>query len=618
MNFRDPEEKKVYDVQTGAESQTEANVTEEIVSKQDIDSAYRKLQDLLAETLKDIEDLNGVNSQFSEIQGRVAKTLRAKINEASEELSSALKYTTWDNLVIAFFGETNAGKSTIIETFRILFDENRKKEDGLIVGDGRHDFTKTYDEYKLSIAGVPFTLIDVPGIEGNEDDFKDVIKTALHKAHCVFYVQGHNKKPDAATALKIKKYLGDWVKVYSVYNVRGGVSNYDEAEERETLLTSGVRKTEELIKTEFQNILGDVYAGHITLQGLLAMSSKACFSPEREDLIRGQQKLLRYFNDSPEAIFQFSQFQALTEVVKDKAANFKQEIIESNKQKLISLAGKIGADIENGKKTEEESLGALEASLKNIRQDICNNRLSNANRNIKNRINAAVNSAYGNLKSEIFNLIDEKPDNIEAQADSIQRAILSGLPDEVSEIVRKELDGIKNSANRKIKNLDGVKLKPLELDFCDVEGVEVDFSGALENLNLDLGKVMDGVRKTANAVTAGASFGLLFGPTGMLIGAGIGALAGGIGSALTADDGKATARKSVSDAITDAKNITINDINASLQPIYNDIGNQNRKLKMAIKTELDNIEGLRNSLEDIGDNIGVYVKNLSKKQYGKI
>ena len=116
-----------------------------------------------------------------------------------------------------FFGETNAGKSTIIETFRILFDKNRQEEDGLIVGDGRYDFTKTYEEYKMSIGERNFTLIDVPGIEGNEDEFKEVIQTALHKAHCIFYVQGHNKKPDEATAKKIKKYLGDWVKVYSIY-----------------------------------------------------------------------------------------------------------------------------------------------------------------------------------------------------------------------------------------------------------------------------------------------------------------------------------------------------------------------------------------------------------------
>ncbi len=226
--------KKQPELATPKKFQTASSITKAdvISSKQDIISAYGKLQNLLADTIKDIEYLKGVNSQFNEIQERVAQTLRAKVDEAKEELASSLEHTTWDNLVIAFFGETNAGKSTLIETFRILFDENRTKEDGLIVGDGRHDFTKTYDEYKLSIDGVPFTLIDVPGIEGNEDDFKDVIKTALHKAHCIFYIQGHNKKPDTATAQKIKKYLGDWVKVYSVYNVRGCVSNYDEEDER--------------------------------------------------------------------------------------------------------------------------------------------------------------------------------------------------------------------------------------------------------------------------------------------------------------------------------------------------------------------------------------------------
>lgn len=281
--------------------------SQSLSSKDEIKKAYKNLQEILQSTQRDVFDLNGVNSQFNTVKGKIAFAFDSKIKEAKKELDVALKDTVWDNLVIAFFGETNAGKSTIIETFRILFDDKRKKEDGLIVGDGRHDFTKTYEEYHLSIAGHPFTLIDVPGIEGNESEFKDVIKTALHKAHCIFYVQGHNKKPDRATAEKIKKYLGDWVKVYSIYNVRGGVSNYDEEEERETLITSGILKAESLIRAEFKTILGDVYAGHVTLQGLLAMSAKASFSSKREDLIRGQQKLLKYFGGSADKVLEFSQ-----------------------------------------------------------------------------------------------------------------------------------------------------------------------------------------------------------------------------------------------------------------------------------------------------------------------
>ena len=141
--------------------------TQSLSSQNDIKKAYKNLQDLLQSTQEDVFDLNGVNSQFNTVKEKIAFAFDSKIKEAKKELDVALKDTVWDNLVIAFFGETNAGKSTIIETFRILFDDKRKKEDGLIVGDGRHDFTKTYEEYHLSIAGHPFTLIDVPGIEGN-------------------------------------------------------------------------------------------------------------------------------------------------------------------------------------------------------------------------------------------------------------------------------------------------------------------------------------------------------------------------------------------------------------------------------------------------------------------
>lgn len=381
--------------------------TQSLSSQNEIKKAYKTLQDILRSTRLDVFDLNGVNSQFNTVKEQIALAFDSKIKEAKKELDVALKDTVWDNLVIAFFGETNAGKSTIIETFRILFDDKRKKEDGLIVGDGRHDFTKTYEEYHLSIAGHPFTLIDVPGIEGDEAEFKDVIKTALHKAHCVFYVQGHNKKPDRATAEKIKKYLGDWVKVYSIYNVRGGVSNYDEEEERETLITSGVLKAESLIQAEFKTILGDVYAGHVTLQGLLAMSAKASFSSKREDLIRGQQKLLKYFDDSADKVLEFSQFKTSTTLVEQKSSNFKSEIIEANKQKLMSLAGKIAGDIEQVMESQKNYLDNLETNLKTINREVCNSSMDSALRNITNKTRNAISSAYGDLKSKIYDLIEE-------------------------------------------------------------------------------------------------------------------------------------------------------------------------------------------------------------------
>lgn len=592
--------------------------TQGLSSKEEIKKAYKNLQDILQDTQWEVSDLNGVNSQFNTVKDKIAFAFDTKIKEAKKELNVALKDTVWDNLVIAFFGETNAGKSTIIETFRILFDDKRKKEDGLIVGDGRHDFTKTYEEYHLSIAGHPFTLIDVPGIEGNESEFKDVIKTALHKAHCVFYVQGHNKKPDRATAEKIKKYLGDWVKVYSIYNVRGGVSNYDEEEERETLITPGVLKSESLIQAEFKTILGDVYAGHVTLQGLLAMSAKASFSSKREDLIRGQQKLLKYFGGSADKVLEFSQFKTLTTLVEQKALNFKSEIIEANKQKLVSFAGNIVADIEQVMESQKSYLANLDSNLRTINREVCNNSMDSALRNITNKTRNAITSSYGELKSRIFNLINDEPENINQLTEQHQQEVIENLENRIKSIVNDELKKVRNTANRKIKDLDGVNIRPIQFNRTVDVGADIDFSGALEELDVDFNDVLSWTASTAGSAATGAVVGSFIPAVGTLVGAGIGAVVGGIAHACSGDGGKADARKSVSDAIAKATQQANNNINSMLGPVIKDINDQKRQLSNSIKEELSNIEELQDTLDSFDDEIAEFVNGLKHKRYGRI
>ena len=626
QNNEEPKEEKVVrDSSTKAkpesldDSSDKNKPSQSLSSKDEIKKAYKTLHDILQSTQLDVFDLNGVNSQFNTVKEKIAFAFDSKIKEAKKELDVALKDTVWDNLVIAFFGETNAGKSTIIETFRILFDDKRKKEDGLIVGDGRHDFTKTYEEYHLSIAGHPFTLIDVPGIEGNESEFKDVIKTALHKAHCIFYVQGHNKKPDRATAEKIKKYLGDWVKVYSIYNVRGGVSNYDEEEERETLITSGILKAESLIRAEFKTILGDVYAGHVTLQGLLAMSAKASFSSKREDLIRGQQKLLKYFGGSADKVLKFSQFNTLTTLVEQKSSNFKSEIIEANKQKLISLAGNIATDIEHVMESQKSYLANLESNLRTINREVCNNSMDSALRNITNKTRNAITSAYGELKSKIFNLIDNEPSNIHQLAEQHQQEVIWNLENRIKSIVNEELNKVRNTANRKIKDLDGVNIKPIQFNRTVEVGAEIDFSGALEELDIDFEDVLSWTKNTAGAATIGTIVGAPFGgPIGAIVGAGVGAVVGGIVHACSGDGGKADARKSVSDAISKATQQAKSNVNSILAPVVRDVETQKRQLSNSVRIELANIEELQETLDTFDVEMSKFVGELKHKRYGRI
>ena len=587
---------------------------EKLSTKDNIENAYSQLIEIINDAYSDIAGLKGVNRKFDEIKNNVVSVFNSQVKDAKDQLAKAKNETVWDNLVIAFFGETNAGKSTIIETFRILFDPNRKKEDGLIVGDGQHDFTKTYCEYKLSISGKPFTLIDVPGIEGKEEDFRDTIKTALQKAHIVFYINGHNKKPDEATAKKIKNYLGDWVKVYSVYNVRGAVTNYDEEEERETLLTEGVKKSESLIKTEFKRILGDVYKGNLTVQGKLAMCAKASFSKKRGDLIKDQQKLLRYFDGSPEKILQFSQFQTIVNLVDEKSANFKKEIIEANKQKLISLALRIANDISNTMVSQKTYVDGLKGNLNVAEREICNNMLNNAQHSISSTVKTMIDSSFGDLKSYAFGCINRGDSNLKHNVDNYQQRCFNDLKNGITYRVKDNLKKVEQTSNRKLKELDGVNIKPLSFNnYIDFDA-EIDFTEAFEELDIDFADVV----KWAESAAKGAIIGAVIPGLGTMIGAAIGGIVGGVVHAASGDGGKADARKSVSDAINKAKDKANRDVNKSLASVFENLRRVSKDLKKAIQTEKRNINTLQEAIDDFDNDINRYVSQLKQQRYGSI
>jgi len=101
-------------------------------SQQQLADAYGVLLNKLQEYSNRINSIKGVNEDFVSIQNCFIDRIDSKIAEATTQLQNSLEDTVWDNLVIAFFGETNAGKSTIIETFRILLSNVRLKPRNLL------------------------------------------------------------------------------------------------------------------------------------------------------------------------------------------------------------------------------------------------------------------------------------------------------------------------------------------------------------------------------------------------------------------------------------------------------------------------------------------------------
>jgi hypothetical protein len=574
-------------------------------AKKVIETKYKYFISCLRNVAKEIDKIKGVNNRFTELQLSFYEALEKQIKLSKQQMEEALNGTVWDNLVIAFFGETNAGKSTIIETFRILFDKSKEKgEDGLIVGDGRNDYTQDYNEYKMYINNHQFTLIDVPGIEGNEtSEFKEDIQRALHQAHCIFYVQGNNKQPDTATAEKIKNYLSDWVSVYSIYNVRGGVFNYDEEEERVKLYTEEVKKTETLIDKTFKEILGNrVYKGNITIQALLALCAKASFSEKRQDLVTTQQELMECFG-SNDSLFNFSEMTKLISLVEEKANDFQKEIIESNKQKLTSLAKQSYNNINYIIKTNKEKEKELQDGLKAFKQDV-----SDIFSRTKTQIEADINAKYRALKSnilmEIYSVIDSNSEEKEQAIQIIIRDRSRSTEQEIKNCISINLNVLNQKLEQKRKDLEGLRISFVMMNRVTCFDSNIDVKESLKEMDLSLEDV---------GLVAAFAISSIFSPiAGIVLG-----VSYFLKKWIFGDGGKSKAKEKARKTIEEAfkkdttKHELINNISRNLDKVKNDIYDK-------IKEENNNIHDLGEIIDSAKEQMKNYVKTINNKKYGNI
>lgn len=615
-------------------------------SKERTSTYYNEICARLNTAILQIQNISDSSQEFKRIQQSFVDALTAQLEHASQEANATLNSTEWDKLVIAFFGETNAGKSTIIETFRILFDETERRKnihasffrklknayydlpreghsrayeifsvciklfdvrewfkheeasiDGLIVGDGMSDFTKIYKEYEMTINGKPFVLIDVPGIEGNEDEYREEIKTALCKAHCVLYVHAHSKKPDSKTAEKIKKYLRDWVKVYSIYNYRSSAGAYKLSENRVTLVNDNVQKVCDDIKSTFIKILGDSYGGNIVIQGLMALSSKAFFSPKRKDLIRRQETLLSLFG-SREELYSFSCFDNVVKLIDEKSSNHTEEIFEANKEKLIALSRQtilaIDEKLKEQKKTIERYRNILESYKWEV-TDYCNSSLHSIEILLKEK----CDSEFYSLKSILFKIIDDKNSDKEKKktqmANCIERTSKQ-LHLDIEQIVNENIKKLNSRIKDAGKKTKGLPEGLLSFDYKNNENPE---------LNIDIDDILNNIIQFSGFfdvlayICCEAAFALLPVAIGSLVGSVvpgvgtiIGALVGGAISVLTADDGKSKAKTQVG-----------NKINETSQKIWDEL---QKNVITVIKSEANK------NVAMVNDEVGNALVNIAK------
>jgi len=109
-----------------------SKVVEEAHVKSNTKQDFNKLYSSVAASIETaLLDMNGLDVKHKDGQRELSGIIEklGKIQSSfNDELQLLEQHAEWEKFTIAFFGETNAGKSTIIESLRILFNESSRQE----------------------------------------------------------------------------------------------------------------------------------------------------------------------------------------------------------------------------------------------------------------------------------------------------------------------------------------------------------------------------------------------------------------------------------------------------------------------------------------------------------
>lgn len=413
--------------------------------------------------------------------------------------------------------------------------------DGLIIGTGEADFTKGNTLYPLNYKGKRFQLIDVPGIEGDESKYAHMVREAIAKAHLVFYVNGTNKKPEKATAQKIRNYLRLGTQVCPLVNVRGNADAYEFEEDRESLKnhggsTTALQQTEEVLRS----VLGSkvMQTGHC-VQGLLAFSTLAIdaqtgrttiHSSRSRDLVIQQRNYQKHFT-SRKSMYEFSQIQSVAKVLHDKLSTFREDMIESNKTKVYELLVENSETLKNLYISHEAFVAKTKPEFDKCREAI---------KQAQERFERLVVTGRKNLWEKLFNSLKEDADEIVEQnfgenkiiSNKIERAFKNrqeSLKNALQEQYEKYLADLQKDLQQAMRRLlEDVSRVEFEKLLSDSENMNINYKTPELGFGLEFGDYGWMALNIGSYAVAGFGIGSAFPVIGNLIGAIAGAVVGAL------------------------------------------------------------------------------------------
>ncbi len=557
--------------------------------------------------------------------------------ESLKELESLKNNEEWENFTIAFYGETGAGKSTLIECLRLFFKERskmdqqerfrrlyaekndrgnghallelKKFQDGAIIGDGRSDFTTETKSYTLKHNNKTFTLLDVPGIEGDEKKVIQQISNATQKAHAIFYVTKKPTPPQKGeerkerTIEKIQKQLDSQTEVWTIFNKP--INNPRAF--KDGLIDENEKESLKILNEEMENILGKHYMGHQIVSTQAAFYGLSSALIPESGFYKNKQKFLEIFKVE-ELLYQ-SHFKPLAEFIAEELLkNSRAKIIQSNCNKALKVVEQLQKAI---KTTIEKRIDPMIKEAQEHQQEARYN------------LDRSTEKFILNLTNSVFYEIDQfKPDLREKMYAHINKNIED---EECKEIFKNELiqgietlhEDIKWRFRECEKRFDGeIKeaIKQLEYRIKDslamLEHISIDRGF---NLNFDTDSGIDGT-KLATSIGGLGLLGIFnaWNPMGWLaltagIITGLVGIARSIWSFFSSRYERSQQKKEVDKNLHQICEKIVQDVKSRLESRKKDIWEKIEKLKANLRS-VDNYKRMKRQLEEAHERLG-YISN---------
>lgn len=505
------------------------------------------------------------------------------------------------------------------------------KIDGQIIGTGVDDFTRDNVVYQFEHNNKEFQLIDVPGIEGDESKFEQMVEAAVAKAHVVFFVNGTAKKPEIGTAKKIKKYLRHGTNLQPIINVRGFADQYEFPEDREELTNKAIKSASEQTYTVLSNELDqEIVMQPVITQGLLAFCGLAYLDevstihPSREkDLGRIQSKYLEVFS-TPSEMLKFSNIHSVASVLKTKLETIEDEIVESNKRKAINLLDK---SVEMLLEQKEGYIKFLESSGKDFAlcKEEINSCFDTAKKDLKRKRKLRINNYIAELKDNTDQIVEDyfgEDDVIRYKVELKVQEHTANLYAELDSILEKEFDTFskkaKQATERLLQNIENTS-EMLVVSSLDMGFKKLTLSG--EDI-LNLKNLGSWALNIGGYAASGVAIGSIFPVVGNIVGGIAGAVVGILKSIWDFFSSKEKRMRKMQGKVHDVLDEMNEELFENEKEFTREAINELKKYKVELENELDSqFLAIKRLLTLIEKNIklmsDIHIK-MKDKPYGTI